>query len=207
MDLESVRKAYARWSHCYDWVFGPAFDRARRRAIEMLELEPGDRVLEVGVGTGLSLPAFPGDVTVMGIDISRPMLKRAADRATRSGSKLVEGDAARLPWTDDCFDAALASYVLSAVPEPGRMLQELVRVCRPEAEVVLLNHFASDSRPVAALERLLAPLTRRLLGFHADFRLEPLLAGAPLRLVGGESVPPLGYWKALRCEIVEETGA
>lgn len=207
MDLDSVRKAYARWSHLYDWVFGPAFGRARRRAIEMLELTPGDRVLEVGVGTGLSLPAFPEGVTVMGIDISRPMLCRAVDRARRTGSSLVEGDAARLPWPDDCFDAALASYVVSAAPEPTRMLREIARVCRPGAPVVLLNHVVSDSPPVAALERLVAPVTRKLLGFHADFRMEPVLVGTPLRVVEGERVPPLGYWKALRCEIVGREAA
>jgi phosphatidylethanolamine/phosphatidyl-N-methylethanolamine N-methyltransferase len=198
MDLHSVQKAYSRWSHVYDVVFGPAFRAARRRAIGMLELGPGDRVLEVGVGTGLSFPFFPPDCRVIGVDISREMLARARDRAHGAGGGLIEGDVGHLPFAADVFDAVLAPFVVSAVPDPVAMLRQINRVTRPDARVVLLNHFASSNPVVNAVERAITKTTARSLGFHADFDVEPVLARAGWEVTSVQKVPPLGYWTALR---------
>ena len=144
MDLESVRRAYSRWSRVYDLAFGPGMRQARRRGISMLRLERSARVLEVGVGTGLSLPFFPPDTHVYGVDISKAMLDRARDRASDPGRALIEGDVAHLPFRDGSFDGVLAPYVVSAVPDPVAMLREIRRVGKPGARIVLLNHFASE---------------------------------------------------------------
>ncbi len=200
MDVESVRKAYSRWAHVYDLVFGRPFRRARREAIEMLAVGSGQRVLEVGVGTGLSLPEFPPHCSVFGVDISRPMLRRARPRAAAPGRGLVEADAGRLPFRDATFDAAFAPYVVSAVPDPAGMLREIVRVTRQGGPIVLLNHFVSEHPVVRSLERTVTRLTRRLLGFHADFDVDPVLHALGLAVVESRPVPPLRYWRALRLE-------
>lgn len=198
MDLEAVQKAYSRWAKFYDLVFGPAFVSARRRAIAMLELESGQRVLEVGVGTGLSFPHFPSDVRVVGVDVSLPMLRKARPRAAESGSWLAMGDVARLPFRDDAFDAIFAPYVVSAVPDPEAMMLEIARVGRESARVVLVNHFVSGNPVLARIERAISPTTSRIAGFHADFDLEPVLERTGFKVEAGRRVPPLRYWKALR---------
>lgn len=198
MDLHTVQKAYSRWSRVYDVVFGPAFASARRRAIDMLELHPGDRVLEVGVGTGLSFPEFPVGCDLHGVDISLPMLRKAWRRARHAGGAVVQADVINLPFVDGAFDAVFAPYVLSAVPDPVTMLREVGRVARQGARVVVVNHFASGNPVLGAVERAASRTTSKLLGFHADLQIEPVLERAGLRIESGRKVPPLGYWKALR---------
>ena len=198
MDIESVQKAYSRWSRVYDLVFGPTFKLARRRAIDMLELSPGDRVLEVGVGTGLSLPEFPRECPVYGVDISRPMLERAKKRAFRSGNRLVEADVGALPFPEGAFDAVFAPYVVSAVPDPEAMLSEIRRVIRPGARIVLLNHFASANKILAGVEKTVTRTTSSLLGFHADFEVAPVLDRTGFAVESSVKLPPFQYWSAVR---------
>jgi len=200
MDLDTVRRAYSRWARVYDLAFGPGMRHARRTGISMLRLGARARVLEVGVGTGLSLPFFPSDCRVYGVDISRKMLARARARAEDPGRALIEGDVAHLPFPDGAFDGILAPYVVSAVPDPVAMLREIRRVGRPGARIVLLNHFASEHPFLAAVERAISPTTTKVLGFHADFDVGPLLREVGLEVSEAEKVPPFGYWRALRVE-------
>lgn len=207
MDVRAVKRAYSRWAGVYDYLFGPLFTEARRRAVERLRLEGGDRVLEVGVGTGLSLELYPPSARVWGIDISRPMLNRAAERWGASDLPrgfLVEGDAGELPFSPGTFDAGLASYVVSAAPDPVAVLREMDRVCRAGAPLVILNHFSSSNPLLAAVERVVSPITARLLGFHAHFPLEPLIEAANLRIVDEARVPPIWYWQVVCCRAEEE---
>ncbi len=200
MDLDTVRRAYSRWARVYDLAFGPVMRQARRRGIAMLRLEHSARVLEVGVGTGLTLPLFPPDTHVYGVDISRAMLARARGRAADPGRALIEGDVAHLPFRDGFFDGVLASYVVTAVPDPVAMLREIRRVAKPGARIVLLNHFASEHPLLAAIERAITPATSRVLGFHASFDVWPLLREVGLEVGETERVPPFGYCRALRVE-------
>lgn len=198
MNLDTVQRAYSRWSRVYDLVFGWGTRQARRRGISMLRLGRSARVLVVGVGTGLSLPFFPADTHVYGVDISKAMLARARARAAGPGRALIEGDVAHLPFREGSFDGVLAPYVVSAVPDPLAMLREIRRVAKPGAHIVLLNHFASEHPLLAAFERAVAPTTSRMLGFHSHFDVSPLLREVGLEVGETERLPPFGYWRALR---------
>ena len=197
MDTGAVQAAYSRWAASYDWTFGRWFDRARSRAIELIHLEAAARVLEVGIGTGLSLPLFPPDSHVVGVDLSRPMLQKAIHRLHNGGEQraaLIEGDGTQLPFADETFDGALVPFVVSAAPHPARLLHDTLRVCRPGGRVVVLNHFSPRIKLLARVEQGVSLLTSRLLGFHADFPLEPLFERAGIAIEHVERATSIGSW-------------
>ena len=178
MHIEAVKAAYRRYSRIYDAVFGPVLQPGRRALLERLELKPGDRVLEVGVGTGLSLPLYPSSVRITGIDVSREMLEKARERVARrrlqNVEALLEMDAEAMSFPDASFDKVVAMYVVSVVARPARLLEELHRVCRPDGEIFIVNHFRSDNRFLGAVEKALAGFSSQL-GFHPDFDLREVL--------------------------------
>jgi phosphatidylethanolamine/phosphatidyl-N-methylethanolamine N-methyltransferase len=169
-DTAQVVSAYARWAPVYDLVFESVMRAGRQAAVAALGGRPG-RVLDVGIGTGLELPLFSPGQRVVGIDLAEPMLRRAQMKAGR-GIGPVDGlcvmDAARLAFPDASFDAAVAPYVLSVVPDPAAMLNEIARVVKPGGDVVLVNHFGAERGAVASVE---AWLGRRAasLGWHPQF--------------------------------------
>ena len=178
MQIESVKAAYRRYAAVYDAVFGPVLQPGRKAVLQALRLRPGERVLEVGVGTGLSLPLYPRDVTITGIDVSREMLEKARRRVARQRlanvEALLEMDAERMTFPDATFDKVVAMYVVSVVERPAKLLEELHRVCRPHGEIYLVNHVRSDNRFIAAVEKGLARFSDKL-GFHPDFELRDMV--------------------------------
>jgi phosphatidylethanolamine/phosphatidyl-N-methylethanolamine N-methyltransferase len=178
MQIESVKAAYRRYAAVYDAVFGPVLQAGRKAVVQALGLRPGDRVLEVGVGTGLSLPLYPRDVRITGIDVSREMLEKARRRVARRRlshvDALLEMDAERMSFPDASFDKVVAMYVVSVVERPAKLLEELHRVCRPHGEIYLVNHVRSDNRFIAAVEKGLARFSDKL-GFHPDFELRDMV--------------------------------
>jgi len=181
MQLESVKAAYRRYAAIYDTVFGPVLQPGRKAVVQALGLRSGDRVLEVGVGTGLSLPLYPRDVRITGIDVSREMLEKARGRVARlrlpNIDALLEMDAEHMSFADASFDKVVAMYVVSVVERPGRLLEELHRVCRPDGEIFIVNHVRSDNRLIGAVEKALAPLSDKL-GFRPDFELRDMVSDA-----------------------------
>ena len=181
MQIESVKAAYRRYASVYDAVFGPVLQPGRKAVVQALGLRPGDRVLEVGVGTGLSLPLYPRDVRITGIDVSREMLEKARRRVSRRRlvhvDALLEMDAERMSFQDASFDKIVAMYVVSVVERPDKLLEELHRVCRPHGEIYLVNHVRSDNRFIAAVEKGLARFSDKL-GFHPDFELRDMVGSA-----------------------------
>jgi len=181
MQIESVKAAYRRYAAVYDAVFGPVLQPGRKAVVQALGLRPGDRVLEVGVGTGLSLPLYPRDVRITGIDVSREMLEKARRRVSRrrlaNVEALLEMDAERMSFPDASFDKVVAMYVVSVVERPDKLLEELHRVCRPHGEIYLVNHVRSDNRFIAAVEKGLARFSDKL-GFHPDFELRDMVGNA-----------------------------
>jgi phosphatidylethanolamine/phosphatidyl-N-methylethanolamine N-methyltransferase len=181
MQIEAVKAAYRRYASVYDALFGPVLQPGRKAVLEALECRPGERVLEVGVGTGLSLPLYPPYVRVTGVDVSREMLDKARTRVRRRQLANIEGlhemDAQAMDFPDASFDKIVAMYVVSVVAQPGRLLTELHRVCKPNGEIFIVNHVRSSNPVVGAIERGLARFSDQL-GFHPDFELHTLVNGS-----------------------------
>ncbi len=201
MDYRMVKRAYAILSPVYDIIFDKVFHPGRVRAIDLLEIQPGDRVLEVGVGTGLNLPLYPRGCSVVGVDISQEMLRKARQRTDELGLanvRLEVMDASNLLFANDSFDHVIATYVISAVPDPVKTLQEMQRVCKPRGHLVILNHFKSDNPVIGALEEMVAPVCQRI-GFKTDLKLKPLLDRVALAPEQLHRVNMLNGWRLVRC--------
>jgi len=202
MDIEDTLRTYRLFSGSYDLVFGPVFHPGRKDAVRLANDRPSQRILEVGVGTGLSLPYFRADARVTGIDVSAEMLAKARRRVEQRGLKQVEAlmemDAEAMSFEDDSFDAVLALYVASVVPNPMRFAAEMRRVCRPGGTIVVVNHFTSENPAMRFIEKRLAPLAGKI-GFHADFPLDDFLAASQLQVRETRPSNLFGYWKLLRC--------
>ena len=201
MDYQTIKRAYAILSPVYDFLFDKIFHPGRVRAIDLLEIKPGDRVLEVGVGTGLNLPLYPRDCSVIGVDISEEMLRKARQRVQELSLrhvKLEVMDASSLSFPDKSFDHVIATYVISAVPDPVKTLLEMQRVCRPNGHLVILNHFKSDNPVIGTLEEMLAPVCTRI-GFNTELKLKPLLERVALAPEQLHRVNLLNGWRLVRC--------
>ena len=202
MDLHDTIRTYRLFSGSYDIFFGPVFHPGRKEAVRIANDRPGQRILEVGVGTGLSLPHFRPDSQVTGIDVSAEMLEKAKRRTERMGLAHVAGlhlmDAENLDFADNSFDAVLALYVASVVPDPARFAAEMRRVCIPGGTIVVVNHFTSENAAARFMERRLARLARHI-GFHADFPFEDFQQASRLSIREVRPSNLFGYWKLLRC--------
>jgi phosphatidylethanolamine/phosphatidyl-N-methylethanolamine N-methyltransferase len=202
MDLHDTIRTYRLFSGSYDIVFGPVFHPGRKDAVRIANDRPGQRILEVGVGTGLSLPHFRPDSRVTGIDVSAEMLAKAQRRARRLGLAHVAGlhvmDAENLEFPDSSFDAVLALYVASVVPNPARFAAEMRRVCISGGTIVVVNHFTSENPLVRFMEKRLARLARHI-GFHSDFPFDAFRRDSRLSIREVKRSNLFGYWKLLRC--------
>jgi len=206
MDTTSVRDAYRRWAPIYDLTFGKIAEAGRKNAVQIINRRRG-RVLEVGVGTGLSLPCYGSHLTITGIDLSPEMLAKAEDKVDRHNLANVAGlhemDAGALAFPDESFDTVVAMYVMTVVPVPQRVMRELERVCAAGGEVILVNHFSEDEGVRGFLERKLAPFAD-LLGWRPVFDIDQVLVCEDLRLAERRSLRPFGLFTMLR--FVKEPG-
>lgn len=194
MDIKSVQTSYARWAPVYDKTFGAVTNAGRRSAVGYINDRVG-KVLEVGVGTGLSLPHYKPNLHVTGIDFSEEMLGKARKKVRENQldqvKELRQMDARKLDFPDNHFDMVAAMHVLSVVPEPERVMAEISRVCKPGGKVVITNHFVRTQGVLAFIERVSAPFANTL-GWHSDFELETVLQEDDLSLETQKSIPPLG---------------
>ena len=178
-----VGGVYDKMAKAYDWTFGPTLHPGRLTAIQRMDIQPGERVLEVGVGTGINLSLYPKQATVTGIDFSSSMLEKARERAARKGlrnMRLLQMDAADLKFADGSFDIVYAPYLISVVPDPVKVAQEMRRVCRPGGRIIFLNHFLSPNPLLSRMERWISPMTIHI-GFKSDLDLPAFLAQADLQ--------------------------
>jgi phosphatidylethanolamine/phosphatidyl-N-methylethanolamine N-methyltransferase len=194
MDIEAVQTSYARWAPVYDKTFGAVTNVGRRRAVAYLNKQSGS-VLEVGVGTGLSLQHYKPDLQVTGIDFSGEMLAKAQNKVDQLQLDHVvalrQMDARTLDFPGQSFDSVAAMHVLSVVPEPKQVMSEIARVLKPGGRVVITNHFKRERGTLAFLERMTAPLANTI-GWHSDFEIETVLQEPALEIEEQKSLPPLG---------------
>jgi phosphatidylethanolamine/phosphatidyl-N-methylethanolamine N-methyltransferase len=197
-----VEQIYDFAAGFYDYLFGRAFQQGRERSTDRINAraEEGAKILEVGLGTGLSLPLYRSDLQITGVDISEKMLDRARRRVESQCAgneiRIVNMDATDLQFEDNSFDFVVAMYVASVVPDPAAFLSEISRVCKVRGEVIVVNHFASSNRFVRAFERLLAGL-ESVIGFKSDFPLEEVLNFSDFQLIRSERVNAFRYWHLL----------
>ncbi|NOD74585.1 MULTISPECIES: class I SAM-dependent methyltransferase [unclassified Ruegeria] len=194
MDIKAVQTSYARWAPVYDRTFGAVTNVGRQHAVEYINRRPG-KVLEVGVGTGLSLEHYGAETLVTGIDFSEDMLEKARDKVQAMSLKhvkaLVQMDARTIEFPDNHFDTVAAMHVLSVVPEPETVMAEIARVCKPGGRVVITNHFQRKRGLLASMERIFAPLANTI-GWHSDFEIETVLQEDMLAVEEQRPLPPLG---------------
>jgi len=201
VENDFVTKVYEKLATVYDFTFGPVLHPGRVDAIERMGIRPGDRVLEVGVGTGINAALYPRDCSVTGVDLSSPMLEKARERVARKGVRnvrLLQMDAANLKFGDDSFDIVYAPYVISVVPDPVAVTREMCRVCRPGGRIVILNHFRSRNALMAWIERMISPFTVHI-GFKSDLDLPAFLAQAELKPVSIDKVNFPRIWSLVTC--------
>jgi phosphatidylethanolamine/phosphatidyl-N-methylethanolamine N-methyltransferase len=204
LDKQTVTKAYARWAPVYDLVFGAVFERGRHAAIAAAE-RIGGRVLEVGVGTGISLPSYSKFCQLSGVDISEPMLKKAQERVVELGLGNVEGlwvmDAEHLSFPNDSFDVVVAQYVITTVPNPEATLDEFARVLKPGGEIVLVSRVGAEAGLRRSLEHWFQPAARKL-GWRTEFSFERYANWASrtprIHLIERRSMPPFGHFCLIR---------
>jgi phosphatidylethanolamine/phosphatidyl-N-methylethanolamine N-methyltransferase len=201
VENDFVTGVYEKLASVYDFVFGPTLHAGRLRAIQRMGIRPGDRVLEVGVGTGINAGLYPRDCIVTGIDLSASMLEKARERVARkdiSNMRLLEMDAADLRFADGAFDIVYAPYLISVVPDPITVAREMGRVCRPGGRIIFLNHFRSRNPLLASIERAISPFTVHI-GFKSDLDLPAFLAQADLEPVSIEKVNIPRIWSLVTC--------
>jgi len=196
-----VEGVYDKLAKVYDLTFGPTLHPGRLQAIRRMDIQAGERVLEVGVGTGINLDLYPRDAAITGIDYTASMLEKARERAAkREGTavRLLQMDAADLRFADDAFDIVYAPYLISVVADPVKVAQEMHRVCRPGGRVIILNHFLSPNPILSRVERWISPATIHI-GFKSDLDLPAFLAQADLKPISIEEVNWPKIWSLVTC--------
>lgn len=209
LDEGQVREAYRRWAPVYDYTFGAVSTAGRRHAVEIINSGTG-RVLEVGVGTGLSLPNYKDHLDIVGIDLAPEMLEKARERVKAENltniSGLHEMDAGNLSFADDTFDTTVAMYVITVVPDPKKVMLELARVTKPGGEVMLVNHFSQDEGVRGWVERQMAPFAD-LVGWHSVFDVSRVMVCSDLKLIDRKALRPWGIFTMMRFRKDESTAS
>jgi phosphatidylethanolamine/phosphatidyl-N-methylethanolamine N-methyltransferase len=201
VENDFVARVYEKLASVYDVVFGPALHPGRLVARDRMGIKPDDRILEVGVGTGINTSLYPKNCHITGIDLSSSMLEKARERVAREGLRnvrLLEMDAARLTFADDSFDIVYAPYLVSVVPDPVQVASEMRRVCRPGGKIIILNHFRSANAILSRIERAISPFTVHI-GFKSDLDLPGFLAQATLQPISIEKVNVPRIWSLVTC--------
>ena len=201
LEKRQVERAYELYAPVYDFIFDWIFAPGRSAAIQHLSLKPNETVLEVGIGTGLNLPLYPASCRLTGVDLSQEMLDKAVERAQKLAMPNVTlkvMDATSMDFAENEFDKALATYTISAVPDPVAVLREMRRVVKPGGVLVILNHFRSERRVTARVEDLVAPVCTRL-GWKSNLSMGPLLKEVGLIPEVVAKVNMFNGWRLIKC--------
>lgn len=199
---EHIKKVYSFYSWIYDAFFGKIFEHGRYSALHMMNVKPNETILEVGVGTGLSLPLYPKGARVVGVDISQEMLGKAEMKKQYyqlSHVSLCNMDASSMAFLDNTFDKVIASHVITVVPDPLRTLKEIKRVCKKDGEIFILNYTGCNNKLISRFEKFISPFRDKVgLGKHID--LDELLRDAHLSILCEQQVNFLGVCRLIKCK-------
>lgn len=199
MQESTTRRIYNVWSHFYDLLLAKVVRRRHRLAIGRMDIQLGDRILDVGIGTGLSLGRYPRGAKIVGVDISEGMLRKAARRAGKlegCGVQLVLADALHLPFAAASFDHILISHVITVVSDPVRLVEQIRRVGKPGCRIVIINHFQSGNRVLAVIEKWLCPLFQKI-GWRSDLSLERLMHETGLNVDFRYKLDAVDLWQTV----------
>jgi phosphatidylethanolamine/phosphatidyl-N-methylethanolamine N-methyltransferase len=199
LEVYQIKKIYAYYSGIYDFIFKRWFYPRQQHVIHSLAMKPGQRVLDLGVGTGLSLPLYPPQVQVTGVDLSKQMLREAQKKVSQerlSNVALMEMDAAHLAFPDNTFDFVIAAFVISVVPDPIPVIAEMKRVSKPGGQIVIINHFQSQNKIMAQFEKWVSPVCTKI-GWRSDLALDYLVQHAGLQIDRKYSLNKIDLWKVI----------
>ncbi len=199
---EHIKKIYSFYSWIYDAFFGKIFEHGRYVAFHMMDVKSNETVLEVGVGTGLSLSLYPRDAKVVGIDISQEMLDKAEIKKqyyNLSNVTLYNMDASSMTFADNTFDKVIASHVITVVADPLRTLNEIKRVCKKDGEIFILNYTGCNNKIISRFEKFISPF-RDKVGLGKHFDLDELLKHAHLSIVCERRVNFLEMCRLVKCK-------
>jgi phosphatidylethanolamine/phosphatidyl-N-methylethanolamine N-methyltransferase len=202
MSITRLRKIYDSYSSFYDVLFGRVFQEGRTHSAAIVNENAAYKaqVLEVGLGTGLSLPLYREDLNITGIDISEKMLQKARKRIEvndiKTNIEICTMDASELKFANSSFDFVVAMYVASVVPDLNKFLQEISRVCKTYGEIIIVNHFTSENKFLRSVEKKLAGL-ESLVGFNSNVSTDAILNYEKFKLVASQDINLFGYWKLL----------
>lgn len=199
LELESIKKIYAGYSNVYDVLFKRFFFPRIKHAITYMDIKTGDRILDVGIGTGLSLSVFPRNCKVVGIDLSTEMLRKAKEKIERNGLKnikVLSMDAMNVGFRDNSFDKVFISHVVSVVPDPYQVMSEVRRVCKKGGQVVIINHFKSRNKLVETMEKIINPVCKKI-GWRSDLCLNEFIDRSGLNIKRQYTLKKLDFWQIL----------
>lgn len=196
LEIESIKKVYAAYSNVYDVLFKRFFHPRIKDAIKSMDIKPGERILDVGVGTGLSLSEFPSHCKVVGIDLSSEMLRKAKDKIDENhldNIKVLGMDAMSVGFGDDSFDKVFLSHVVSVVPDPYRVMEEVKRVCKKDGTVVVVNHFKSKNKLIELAEKWMNPICKKI-GWRSDLSLTEFINNSGLKVTRQYMLKKIDFW-------------
>ncbi len=200
IEEDVVKSAYRRWAPVYDATFGKVSTVGRKHVVDVINQRQG-RVLEVGVGTGLSLGDYNARLEIVGIDLSPEMLDKARERVANDRlihvTGLHEMDASELAFPDSSFDTVVAMYVMTVVPDPEKVMRELARVTKPGGEVILVNHFSQEEGVRGWVERRMAPFAE-IIGWRPVFDVSRVMGCKELQMVQRQALRPWGIFTMMR---------
>jgi len=202
LQVDNIKKIYRVQSSIYDIIFKKFFYPRQKHVIETMVIEPNQTILDVGIGTGMALPLYPKHSKVVGIDLSIHMLEEALKKKKKEGIdhvELIEMDAEELAFADNSFDHVIATFVVSVVPDPVKLIREMKRVCKKDGSIILVNHFKSPNPVIGGIEKMINPLCTRL-GWRTDVVLEHLIEDADLKVVNKYKMEKIDLWNIVIAE-------